>query len=504
MSSPDQKSLNIQSDAAPVFKFIELSVDLLINVIKFLPPCDIVSVRQTCRRLLSVTRLRTVWVNALHGVMQDYSITEDTFPLQTMSVPLLEHSALSPYRLVSLLERSDNSRIEPASIRVLSPRLTNQEKAFHGILHSGELYDMFLAPGGRYLSTVAHYGGVSSILTVWDLGHSGNDGVKALTRLVQPMTPHCSLINFFPDLPRRGIFYLVSKREAHSPQGIVVDVHTITISPAFSTFVSVSKIWIPAMGPTDYYDVFASPELQRITVRTDDTVKNRFLIWDFIHNTAAAWIAPDCPIRPELVFFSYKDSLVVGVRDKVLIYNIPPFVPFDSEIAPRHLEASLSLSSPFPTPGFFFICQDCRPSSQASQYICAANSEKIAVYKVNNTHSSGNPAVPNKLPTIAASVNAAYPSFAVDNIDSFTRMEHSIGHLFLGCSNDELGTFKVYMFKIADRPNRQWNIKPSWASLFYDPTMALHRSQFYPLTGRMCLLTQNRKLHILDFLVPPD
>ncbi|KDR79816.1 hypothetical protein GALMADRAFT_61953 [Galerina marginata CBS 339.88] len=206
---PQERLGNIQSNTAPTF--IALSLDVLINVIKYLQPCDIVAVRQTCRTLLSITKLRTVWVNALRSVMQNYFITEDTFPLQTMSLPMLEHSALSPRRFISLMEKSDNRQLEPTSTRVLSPRLTNREKATHGLSDTGHLHDMILAPGGRYLATIADCDGDSSHFTIWDLGLSGIDGIKALAHLRVAQLEDYSFVNFFPDLKKHGIFYLVTR-----------------------------------------------------------------------------------------------------------------------------------------------------------------------------------------------------------------------------------------------------------------------------------------------------
>ncbi|KDR79817.1 hypothetical protein GALMADRAFT_241906 [Galerina marginata CBS 339.88] len=480
--------------------FIALTRDVLINVIRFLQPRDIVSIRQTCRTFLSITKLRTVWVNALRWLMQEHCITEDTFPLRTMSLSMLEHLALSPYRIVSLMEQSDNDKLDPASIRVLSPRLTNEEKDIYGILHSGELYDFSLASGGRYLSTVASCSDASSLFTVWDLGLSGNDRVKALTRLVQPVIC-CELINFFPDLNKLGVFYLVSRRD--SPQGIIVDVHTITISPPISTFVSVSKIWMPATGSTY---VFACPELQRITIRTDNTEINKFLIWDFIHNMAAVWVAADCPIDPGLAIFSYDDSLVVGLADKMFIYNIPPFVPYNPDVVPKRLEPSICLYSPLPVSNAFFLLQDSWPLPRAPKYMCAANSEQIVVYKNNNILSSdAGSAMPNKLPTFAASVSAAYPSFAHNNRDIFIQMVQAVGHLFLGCYDEDSGILKVFMVKIADQPVGQRDIIPFRVFLGNDPADVFQFTQFYPLTGRMCYLTKEcRRLHVLDFIVPPE
>ncbi|KDR79866.1 hypothetical protein GALMADRAFT_222813 [Galerina marginata CBS 339.88] len=488
--------------------FTALSADVLINVIKFLRPCDIISVRQTCKTLLLITKLRTVWMNALRKVMLDRLITEDTYPLSTMSLHMLEHAALSPHRFISLMKRSDEHRLEPTSIRVLSPRLTNNEKAIHGISSSGSLGDMFLAPGGRYLATLAHcVDNISSLLTIWDLGLSGHDGIKAIARLVQPMV-YISMVNFYPDLKKRGIFHLVLRRNTISAQGIhvMVDVHTVTVSPSLSEFTSVAEAKIPSVRPADIDDVFVYPDLNRLIIRTDDHSHNNFLLWDFIGDMTASWIALDCPVTPDLKFFCYDDSLMVALKDKVLIYNIPPLIFDKSELVPTYFRPSMSLSSLIPDFNSCYISQYSWPISHVPQYICAVDTDEVVVHEIKNNRNVHDTTIPNKLPIFAGSAQVLNDDshFEEDIYDKFV-LDQSDGHVFIGCVNSEAADFAIFTFEVVNSPRREHNFKLTKTYMCHDSTLGIDCQQFCPSMGRVCLLTDEKhELHVLDYLVPPD
>ena len=155
-------------------------------------------------------------MNALRSIMSRHSITEVTFPLQDMSLQLLEHVALSPHRFAAAIKKAEGTCIESTSARVLTSRLTNDEKRKYGVRESGYVEDIFLAPGGRYLATLSRFLQSSvALLTVWDLGLSGHDVIKPIIRFLE-QTKTLNLYLFFPDPRSRDLFYIISRID--SPQ----------------------------------------------------------------------------------------------------------------------------------------------------------------------------------------------------------------------------------------------------------------------------------------------
>lgn len=168
---------------------------------------------QTCATLYQLSKLRTVWINALHSIMKRHSISEATFPLQTMDLPLLEHAALSPHRFLSLLEKSNGTSIRPFAIRVLSPRLTNTEKEKYGIFDNDGLYDIYVESTGRYLASLSAYESFT-LFTIWDLGLCSKDAIKPLVRYLEPASPTLYLDGFSPGPQGSNVFYLFSTQDS--------------------------------------------------------------------------------------------------------------------------------------------------------------------------------------------------------------------------------------------------------------------------------------------------
>ena len=206
-----------------------LSTDVLIQIQTFLDPDDIISLRkvsiilfsecliltvalsflfETSRVLCSVTKLRIVWINALHRVCLMHGINLSTFyPLENISQIELEHAALSPFRFIKCTKDNITSEGDIKSIktRFLEPRLppvfsTDENVPFNCVT-------LFLIPGGRFLliDTIRH--GVA----LWDLGIHAGIPIKLSPLAVLP-TARGSFVSVTSPTPDgRGVYVCIEQ-----------------------------------------------------------------------------------------------------------------------------------------------------------------------------------------------------------------------------------------------------------------------------------------------------
>ncbi|KDR79855.1 hypothetical protein GALMADRAFT_136444 [Galerina marginata CBS 339.88] len=71
---------------------VALGTDVLINVDQLFTANDItISIRQMCKIVLLITKLRTVWMTALRWFMVENFIDKATLALAIIPVPMLWH-----------------------------------------------------------------------------------------------------------------------------------------------------------------------------------------------------------------------------------------------------------------------------------------------------------------------------------------------------------------------------------------------------------------------------
>ncbi|KAJ7701213.1 hypothetical protein B0H17DRAFT_924738 [Mycena rosella] len=138
----------------------DLPVDILIAIMNFGTPQDILALRKVSKSIADVTRERSVWIGALRRVSTQYDIYGPSFPLTEMSIEDLEHAATASRRFTSRIrgEFLQHRPVPPLSIQYLEPA------------SFGEDFDhLRLVPGGRFLLTMFR-----CTLRLWDLGKQGN------------------------------------------------------------------------------------------------------------------------------------------------------------------------------------------------------------------------------------------------------------------------------------------------------------------------------------------
>ncbi|KAF5330236.1 hypothetical protein D9611_010627 [Ephemerocybe angulata] len=145
------------------------SSEIIMHILRFLGPTDILSMRKTCRMMHRVTKYRVVWLEALERVCEKYGIFKPTFPTEKMSILELEHASTGPTRFLAGVKMYEPDEcVRPYITRTPQFRWERRSYDFYG-------YDTFhLVPGGRFLFTCN-----SHVVCLFDLGYSMNVHVKS-------------------------------------------------------------------------------------------------------------------------------------------------------------------------------------------------------------------------------------------------------------------------------------------------------------------------------------
>jgi F-box domain len=176
----------------------KLGIDIIIQILSFVQPLDIIALRQVCRALLAASRERVVWRNALRLVTVQHGLFAATFPVGEMTIPQLQRAATSPGRFVAFLRRElrppkirlPNKCIEPTSIRELP----------------GKFENAFLVPGGRYILAKARN---FKTIELWDIGFSANSVIPSSPVTFKRFKKYIAIIDLQPIAAGDGLLVMV-------------------------------------------------------------------------------------------------------------------------------------------------------------------------------------------------------------------------------------------------------------------------------------------------------
>ncbi|PPQ96972.1 hypothetical protein CVT26_006452 [Gymnopilus dilepis] len=481
-----------------------LPADVVIDILGFLRPCDIIEVRKTCKLLHRITVLTTVWINALRTLMEQRSIPKDTFPVHELPVDLLEHIALSPHRVVSLVKKSEEFPVEPMAIRVLSHRLTKGEKDKYGIKNMGDIDGIILAHGGRYMVSLSVNPSdwpESTLFTLWDLGVTAFHPIQVLTRFSESRVG-LELHLFFPDPEKPSVFFIVSVQRS-SP--IIVLVHQVLLSdPSSITFLTTLEI--PTATRSDPCLVDLMPKSRKVIVSLKRGQTMSFWIWDFWNNTGARLVGPQWPITEEAYLLPFHDTIIFASKDKIAVYNIPPTTCsyLSGQIIPKH-EASHIVEVPSVTFDAFYI-QHCvrSPTSQESADPChllRLDSQQLTVLEIIDIPSDQS-LIPKKHAKRKGAVDVsdveAHAAARDNYIDGCDRCICISGF-------DSSKGASICMMDVRLSGEKGTNVDLAFvnASLGHskdDAEVEVH--EFCPILGRGCVLTTNGQVTLFDYLLP--
>nr|GAT54696.1 predicted protein [Mycena chlorophos] len=315
--------------------FAELPTDVLILILAFLSATDLLNLRKVCKLVHSITRERSVWVNALRSASREHDVYGPAFSLAGMSNAELEGAATACARFSRRLRRAFAATdlpprpVAPYSVRtIVSPS-------------GGEEFEnLRFVPGGRFiLSSHQH------ILRVWDAGTFKRTSTSTL------------LASY--EFPSGG--YLRSVRTRASPfseeEALVLatsvvkeryfHIHMIRMKPT-ATGIELVPLCDDLVLPMTSIEppTFLGSTSRHIAVATDTAV----VLWNFVQDTWISW-AQHRTDWEDALYFCDKHIITVHADNSALSFSLMP------TLKPRIEDAAPELTE-LPVTGRFDLQRD--------------------------------------------------------------------------------------------------------------------------------------------------
>ncbi|KAJ7635042.1 hypothetical protein FB45DRAFT_479946 [Roridomyces roridus] len=287
--------------AAGTWSGHELPTDMLIAVMSFLSPCDIISLRQVCKTISEATYIRSVWITTLRSLCYQHDIYPSSFSYADMTLQELERAATAPNRFRARLRREflQNKPVLPVASR---------------IIHR-DFQHLRFVPGGRYLLAVSR-----QFLCMWDLGNrpapeSGGVLHHVALQRIENTTHILSLrVRAFKDE------ILVILSSVNAPDSFRVHVFTIYPPAPNPEFKQLIPDLVLPMTAADQYPALLCATARHIVIYATPVT----ILWNFISDSWTSW-----PAEPNgynnTFYFCDKNLLVLRVeRSEIHLAAIPP------------------------------------------------------------------------------------------------------------------------------------------------------------------------------------
>ncbi|KDR79864.1 hypothetical protein GALMADRAFT_1166102 [Galerina marginata CBS 339.88] len=475
-----------------------LGVDVLINIMVFLRPPDIISLRQTCKALQASTMHRIVWIDALEQMMEEHHIPKATFPTASMDRKALEHTALSPAKFSSVMEKSVDNEIHPCSIRILPDHLSKQERLKYRIMSSMGYSEILLVPGGRFLLTsqvvLTPVGKI--FLQLWDIGAEGQARVLVESFLEDsPIRLHS-----LSPMPDGNGFYLFSERLCN-PQAIIV--HKILAFGPFPSITHVNKQPIP-----DHVISHSISATRLVCVCYSGTI----IVWNFEEQLLASW---DSRVRPNadlpLSVHFYADNVLLYHSGQLMLWKIPEMHP-DSQGAPLQHQRLSTFSALFEDPDDddsdaeedTYLLPQCPWTSgrAGSEFLGISKLSKFGLFRVQHL-----PRVPgDNIPSVLPSRTAIIPGFDLADVCAGVDMSAlqlcNRRLMVSGLASDGNSVYIQMLPVLVDGSMVQ--PLPRKELFLRNQDLTTSSPQLCPATGRLCIVIGDTDIHILDYIQPPQ
>ncbi|TEB28000.1 hypothetical protein FA13DRAFT_1735903 [Coprinellus micaceus] len=248
-----------------------LSGEIVIEILRHASPFDVLSMRKTCRFICNVTRMRTVWINALERVCARHGVFKPTFPLQRMSILDLEYASLGPRRFLKMLNsiQGDESPLPYGNRELIFRRRPPLTGAY-------PCDGFYMATGGRFLLVY----GEDDSLSLWDLGYNLRAPMK--TYPVATLERSGELAAASQSFDGEGIL-LVTRQPTTDFEMDNLAVYEVrpTSDGRDSTFVKLAQLGLD--GSPTLHDVRITPRV--VSIRCGPL----FFVWDWRINKGCRW-----------------------------------------------------------------------------------------------------------------------------------------------------------------------------------------------------------------------
>ncbi|KAJ7739974.1 hypothetical protein DFH07DRAFT_70581 [Mycena maculata] len=316
-----------------MLNLMELPLDNVIQIFKFVDPADIFTLQRTCKKFLDLTLTRTVWLNALRRICEMNSLFEPSFPFDDMSLLELQRAATSvSRRFTKKLYKPEGDALSPFVSRILTPRVVKTSNV--AARDPGVLKTLDLVPGGRFLFITT-----DTVVHLWDLGQGANKLIKphALASIELPDQSSEASISFLPTPDGTGLEVMATSLEQDGSRKFTIAVYRIYPLATNPEFVPVTEA-IPF--PNVYI-------MRSFLVKPGRCVLHcvrHVYVWDTTRNLWAGWKTGESN-----KVFVHQDMLVTVGPRTISIWEMP--IPSCETFAACRIDdyrPMMSLSHPFP------------------------------------------------------------------------------------------------------------------------------------------------------------
>lgn len=300
-----------------------LPLDILISLMDYLHPLDLITLRKTCRALYDASRQRIVWIKALVDVCITNDIFLPTFPLDQMTTEELTQAATTPSRWLTSVRR--RCRHHASDGAVLEPSGINPKPIKLGLSPNDEVQGVFLVPGGRFVLILTLHS-----LQLRDLAWGGAD--PRIGQLVAAMEMNQQYnITFSVQPTRDGMglrivvpSYPMDTAANRRKQITIYEIFPLEDEPRLN---EIALLNIDSTAPT------IAPRLAGdLLLFLDGTV---IKVWDFINGLWAEWNTQKNFLK---TVFVTSDSVFLLNHEETIVWRIPELKPIDQPSVPTPTE----------------------------------------------------------------------------------------------------------------------------------------------------------------------
>ncbi|KAL1754107.1 hypothetical protein FB107DRAFT_216390, partial [Schizophyllum commune] len=314
------------------FRLLDLPQDIVERVIGLAQPLDIISLRETCNTLSSLTTKQWIWLEVAKTIAEERDMLLPQSFFDTMSIRDIEHFACAPFIYVHRLQsagRGEAPMTGDSKFRLRPQALRRLPEFF---LHAGHnpVTNLTLVPGGQYL--LANNEAINkSVIRLLRLSDSAEGSIQIQEMAVLSLQGIHRLSDHWTLQQRRGVLRIaVLERvlrsavdiavlwETHSAFGAtsesriaVYDVDTTAAQPEFTLVARTSE---PLPVPYEGSAVSHCDEDRAVFCGA-----RAIAIWDFARDSVVTLELED-PLPP----YVSESSRIRLVCFACCLYSTPP------------------------------------------------------------------------------------------------------------------------------------------------------------------------------------
>ncbi|KAL1715274.1 hypothetical protein EV715DRAFT_207813 [Schizophyllum commune] len=329
--------------------------EVLIRILRFSHPLDILRLRTVCKYLRDLTLQRIVWINALRAAVDRNDVFPPTFPLSDMSDSEIEHAIFGPiefYRMVKqqgvrILGDHETTpdtptvpKLQPIARRVFPIDIGEASLAIHPP-------DLVLLPGGRYVVIKTdraihivdlgyHPDFIISTRPVFTLRKSDLENITTNDDTTWRVE-HWSACGRTGDL----LLYISVQQPLASARHGAIVIYKVTDLAGAPAGRQIAQLMMPDHSPFRICNI----EGNRVCFASETGVVG---VWNFASGRAARWQSRSASLSD--LFVLSEDTVILCIPSFGTVgYELPPLEPISTGITTlADVKPAFTMTIPLP------------------------------------------------------------------------------------------------------------------------------------------------------------